>query len=393
MKSFILPRELYFGDDSLEKLKELKGERAIVVTGGSSMKRTGFLDKTVDYLKEAGMDVTTFEGVEPDPSVETVMAGAKAMKEFQPDWIVAIGGGSPIDAAKVMWAFYEDPEITFEEMATFERFPQLRNKAKFVAIPSTSGTASEVTYFAVITDYSKGIKYPIADPEMTPDIGILDPAITLSMPDWLTANTGMDALAHALETYVATEASGFSDPLAMQAIKMVLKNLPASVKGDPDARAEMHYAQCMAGQAFTNGQLGIVHSLAHKTGAAFEDNTIDHGYANAMYLPYVIQYNRKDERALRKYADIVRNLGYEGDDDLALTDILIDKIRELDKEFGIHTNLKDFGIPEEEFNAKKANIAKEAVGDACTLFNPRKIEPEAMEKLLECIYYGKDVDF
>lgn len=393
MKSFVLPRELYYGVGALEQLKNLQGEKAMIVTGGSSMRKSGFLDKTSDYLKDAGMEVEIFEGVEPDPSVETVLKGAKAMEEFGPDWIVSIGGGSPIDAAKVMWAFYEDPSITFEELATFERFPNLRNKAKFAAIPSTSGTASEVTYFAVITDYDKGIKYPIANPEMAPDVAILDPEITYSMPDWLTANTGMDALTHAVETYVATEATDFTDPLAMQAIKMVMENLSQSVKGDKDARANMHYAQCMAGQAFTNGQLGIVHSIAHKTGAVFEGDHIDHGYANAMYLPYVIQYNMKDERALAKFAIIARELGLDGSSDEELTNSLVDKIKGLSKEFNIALNMKDHGVPEDEFNEKKASIAKEAVGDACTGTNPRPIDEATMEKLLECIYYGQDVDF
>lgn len=194
MARFTLPRDLYYGKGSLETLKALKGKRAIVVVGGGSMKKFGFLAQTVNYLREAGMQVQLFEGVEPDPSVETVMKGAAAMREFGPDWIVSIGGGSPIDAAKAMWAFYEYPETTFEDLIIPFNFPELRQKARFAAIPSTSGTATEVTAFSVITDYEKGVKYPLADFNITPDVAILDPSLAETMPKTLTAHTGMDAL-------------------------------------------------------------------------------------------------------------------------------------------------------------------------------------------------------
>ena len=294
MARFTLPRDIYYGKDSLDVLKTMKGTKAIVVVGGGSMKRFGFLDRVVNNLKEAGMEVSLFENVEPDPSVETVMRGAQAMAEFQPDVIVAMGGGSPIDAAKAMWAFYEYPEITFEDLITPFSFPELRQKAKFVAIPSTSGTATEVTAFAVITDYSKGIKYPLADFNITPDVAIVDPEIAETMPPKLTAHTGMDALTHAIEAYVSTLHSPFTDPLALQAIEMVFDYLTASFRGNMDARDEMHLAQCLAGMAFSNALLGIVHSMAHKTGAAFSTGHIPHGCANAIYLPYVIKFNAKN---------------------------------------------------------------------------------------------------
>ena len=200
MARFTLPRDLYHGKGALEELKNLKGNKAIVVVGGGSMKRFGFLDRAVSYLNEAGMEVKLFEGVEPDPSVETVMKGAAMMREFEPDWIVAMGGGSPIDAAKAMWAFYEYPEITFEDLITPFSFPTLRQKAHFCAIPSTSGTATEVTAFAVITDYQKGIKYPLADFNITPDVAIVDPDLAETMPQKLTAHTGMDAMTCLLYT-------------------------------------------------------------------------------------------------------------------------------------------------------------------------------------------------
>lgn len=228
MYRFTLPRDLYHGKDALSSLKNLSGKKAVVVVGGGSMKRFGFLDKAVDYLKEAGMEVKLIEGVEPDPSVETVMKGAAVMREFEPDWIVAMGGGSPIDAAKAMWVFYEYPNTTFEEIITPFSFPTLRTKAKFCAIPSTSGTATEVTAFSVITDYAKGIKYPLADFNITPDVAIVDPALAETMPAKLTAHTGMDAMTHAIEAYVSTLNCEYTDPLALHAIELIHDNLKKS---------------------------------------------------------------------------------------------------------------------------------------------------------------------
>lgn len=389
MARFTLPRDLYYGENSLEMLKTLKGSRAIVVVGGGSMKRFGFLDKTVAYLKEAGMEVQLFEGVEPDPSVETVMKGAQAMREFKPDWIVSIGGGSPIDAAKAMWAFYEYPETTFEDLIVPFQFPELRQKARFAAIPSTSGTATEVTAFSVITDYQKGVKYPLADFNITPDVAILDPSIAETMPQTLTAHTGMDALTHAIEAYVSTANSVFTDPLALKAIQMVAEYLPASYNGDKNAREQMHYAQCLAGMAFSNALLGITHSMAHKTGAAFSTGHIPHGCANAIYLPFVIRYNAV--KAGNRYADIARALGMEGSEE-SLVKQLCAKIESLNKSMGIPATLKEFGIKEDEFKEKLPTIAKLAVEDACTGSNPRPITPEQMEQLLTCTYDGTKVN-
>ena len=393
MARFTLPRDIYHGEGALEELKNLKGKKAIVVVGGGAMKRQGFLAKVEDYLKEAGMEVALFEGVEPDPSVETVMKGAKAMQEFEPDWIVAMGGGSPIDAAKAMWAFYEYPEITFEDLITPFSFPELRQKAKFAAIPSTSGTATEVTAFSVITDYAKGIKYPLADFNITPDVAIVDPALVAELPVKQVAYTGMDALTHAIEAYVSTLNCPFTDPLALQAIEMVLDYLPASYNCDMVAREQMHYAQCLAGMAFSNALLGIVHSMAHKTGAAFSTGHIPHGCANAIYLPYVIKYNAKDPVAAKRYAEIARRMGLPGTSEKALINSLVEKIDAFNVKLNIPKTLKDFGINEEEFKEKVDKIAELAVGDACTGSNPRPIDPAAMEKLFNCTYYGTEVDF
>ena len=390
MQRFTLPRDLYHGKGALEALKTLEGKKAIVCVGGGSMKRNGFLDRAVNYLQEAGMEVKLFEGIEPDPSVETVMKGAAVMEEFNPDWIVAMGGGSPIDAAKAMWIKYEYPDITFEDMCKVFGIPKLRKKAHFCAIPSTSGTATEVTAFSIITDYNKGIKYPIADFEITPDVAIVDPDLAETMPVKLVAHTGMDAMTHAIEAYVSTLNSPFTDPLAIKAIQMVNEHLIKSFSGDMSSREEMHYAQCLAGEAFSNALLGIVHSLAHKTGAAFSTGHIPHGEANAIYLPYVIKYNAKNAEA--RYADIARSIGIDGTDAECVTK-LCDKIDAMNAELNIPKTLKEFGIKEDEFKEKVNKIAELAVGDACTGSNPRPVDTESMAKILDAIYYGKEIDF
>ena len=388
MARFTLPRDIYHGKDSLEVLKSLEGKKAFIVIGGGSMKRFGFLDKVLSYLKEANMETKVFEGVEPDPSVETVMKGAKEMEEFNPDWIVSIGGGSPIDAAKAMWIFYEYPDFTFEKAIVPFGLPKLRRKAKFVAIPSTSGTATEVTAFSVITDYKAKIKYPLADFEITPDIAIVDPSLAETMPEKLVAHTGMDALTHAIEAYTASLRSNFTDPLALKAIEMVNMHLVNSFKGDMEARGEMHEAQCLAGMAFSNALLGIVHSMAHKVGAVFH---IPHGCANAIFLPYVIKYNRK--ACEDRYANIARHIGLKGESERELTDALIDLINKFNKELNIPSSMKEYGIEENDFKANLKFIAHNAVLDPCTGSNPREVDDETMEKLYTCAYYGSDVDF
>ena len=396
MGRFTLPRDLYHGKGSLEELKNLKGRKAIIVVGGGSMKRFGFLDKAVGYLEEAGMEVKLFENVEPDPSVETVMKGAEMMREFEPDWIISMGGGSPIDAAKAMWAFYEYPETTFEDLIVPFNFPTLRTKAQFCAIPSTSGTATEVTAFSVITDYQKGIKYPLADFNITPDVAIVDPALAETMPKKLTAHTGMDALTHAIEAYVSTLHCDYTDPLALHAIKMIHEDLKKSYDGDMEARDRMHNAQCLAGMALSNALLGIVHSMAHKTGAAFSGGHIVHGCANAMYLPKVIKYNSKNEEAKQRYGQIASFIGLKGDSDDALVDALIQEIQAMNKSLDIPSCIKDYEggiIDEKEFMDKLPDVAALAISDACTGSNPRTPSQEDMEKLLKACYYDEAIDF
>ena len=403
MVRFTLPRDLYHGKGSLEALNTLEGKKAIICVGGGSMKRNGFLQKAEDYLKEAGMEVKLFEGIESDPSVETVMKGAAVMSEFEPDWIVAIGGGSPIDAAKAMWIKYEYPETTFEDMCKVFGLPKLRTKAHFCAVSSTSGTATEVTAFSIITDYQKGIKYPIADFEITPDVAIVDPELAETMPVKLVAHTGMDAMTHAVEAYVSTANCDYTDPLALHAMEMIQDNLVKSYNGDMAARDAMHNAQCLAGMAFSNALLGIVHSMAHKTGAAFEGGHIIHGAANAMYLPKVIKFNSKDETAAKRYAYIADFLHLGGNTQDEKIDNLIAMLRKLNDDLNIPHCIKNYGegglpaevgfVSEEEFKSKLHDIAANAILDACTGSNPRQPSQEEMEKLLTCCYYDTEVDF
>ena len=405
MARFTLPRDLYHGKGAMEALKTFKGKKAVICVGGGSMKRFGFLDKAEAYLKEAGMEVMVIDGIEPDPSVDTVMAGAEKMLAFQPDWIVAMGDGSPIDAAKAMWVKYEYPEITFEEMCKVFGMPELRKKAHFCAISSTSGTATEVTAFSVITDYKKGIKYPLADFEITPDVAIVDPDLAETMPKKLVAHTGMDAMTHAIEAYVSTANCDFTDPLAIHAIEMIQKDLIPSYNGDMEARDRMHVAQCLAGQAFSNALLGIVHSMAHKTGAIFQDYGahIIHGAANAMYLPKVIAFNAKDPVAKKRYGVIADYMHLGGKDDDEKVALLIAFLRKMNDELNIPHCIKNYGadsypceqgfVPENVFLERVEDIAKNAILDACTGSNPRQPSQEEMVKLLKCCYYDTEVDF
>ena len=405
MNRFTLPRDLYHGENALEALKTFTGKRAVICVGGGSMKRFGFLDRAIAHLQEAGMEVKVIDGIEPDPSVETVMKGAAVMQEFQPDWIVAIGGGSPIDAAKAMWIKYEYPETSFEDMCKVFGLPKLRTKAHFCAVSSTSGTATEVTAFSIITDYAKGIKYPIADFEITPDVAIVDPALAQTMPKKLVAHTEMDAMTHAIEAYVSTSHCDYTDPLAMHAIKMIQRDLVNSYNGDVTARNEMHNAQCLAGMAFSNALLGIVHSMAHKTGAAFADfgAHIIHGAANAMYLPKVIAFNAKNPEAKQRYGVIadIMNLGGNNDDEKVA--LLIAALRKMNDDLNIPHCIKNYGadsypceqgfVPENVFLERLPEIAKNAIGDACTGSNPRIPTQKEMEELLKCCYYDTEVNF
>ena len=388
--------ELMFGEGSLAYIKTIKAKKVSIVIGGHSMEKSGMLAKVEGYFKETGAETMVIRGVEPDPSFETVLRGRNEMLEFEPDLIVGLGGGSAMDAAKAMWIFYEHPELTqMEDILPPNEFPKLRGKARMCCIPSTSGTASEVSRSIVISDNEKGLKHGVGNMEMMPDIAICDPEVTMSMPAKITAETGMDALTHALEALASNRANYLSDILASQAAQDIMETLPTAYENGNDikARETMVQASMVAGIAFTNVSLGIVHSMAHKTGAAFSTGHIPHGCANAIYLPYVIQYNAKDSVAAKRYAEIARRMGLEGNSEKALINSLVAKIDEFNAKLNIPKTLKDFGINEEEFKEKIAKISELAVGDACTGSNPRAIDPAAMEKLFTCTYYGTEVDF
>ncbi len=379
--SFSIPREIYYGENSLSKLAELKGTKAAIVTGGNSMKKFGFLDQAAKILKDGGIESIIIDGVEPNPSVKTVLRGAKAMQEFEPDWIVAIGGGSALDAAKVMWCFYEHPQLKFEEIIAVGSMPPLRNKARFIAIPSTSGTASEITAFSVITDTDNHIKYPIVAPDMVPDIAILDPALPMKMPAHITANTGMDVMCHALEALVSIAATNFTEPYAVRAIELVNKYLPIAYKEaeNLEAREAMHEASALAGMAFTNASLGLVHSLAHKIGGEFG---VTHGLANAILLPYIIDYNRQ-------FTD-----RYNYIEELLKVDDIAQVVRELNKKLDISESFKDCN--EVDFNEAKFKevldrMSKNAFDDPCTLTNPGSPTVEAVKMIYESAYYGNPI--
>ena len=380
MSRFCLPRNIYHGKGCLEELKNLKGKKAILVVGGGSMKRQGFLDRAVTYLKEAGMEVQLFEGVEPDPSVETVMKGAEAMRAFEPDWIVAMGGGSPIDAAKAMWIFYEHPELkTMESVLPPNEFPKLREKARLCCIPSTSGTASEVSRSIVISDNETGLKHGLGNMEMMPDIAICDPEVTVSMPAKITAETGMDALTHALEALASNRANYISDILATQAAIDIMENLPKACADGTDMKAReiMLQASMAAGMAFTNVSLGIVHSMAHTLGGVFH---ISHGLADAILLPYVIRYNEADERAKKVYDTFAEKIGAEN---------LYTAVEELNRTLHIPSCLKEVIADEAVFTEKLDEMAALAKADGCTKTNPVIPEVEEFKELFMKAYRGE----
>ncbi len=389
---FRVPERIYFDHGSISYLSKLPGiERAFIVTDPVILK-LGMVEKVVYHLnrREKRVSVEVFSQVEPDPSLDTVKKGCEAMNDFKPDTIIALGGGSPIDAAKAMWLFYEHPEVEFEYLRlrfldirkrTY-KFPKLGRKTVFVAIPTTSGTGSEVTAFAVISDRGKHIKYPLADYELTPDVAIIDPNLAAGMPPKVTADTGMDVLTHALEAYVSVMASEYTDALALKAADLVFRYLPRSYRnpGDREAREKMHYASCIAGMAFTNAFLGVNHSLAHKLGAEFG---VSHGRANAVLLPYVVAYNASPPakftpfpqyeyfRAPEKYREVASHLGIEASTPEQGVVSLIQAVMRLSTDLDMPLNLAGLGINADKFAGMIPYMAEEAFDDQVTGTNPR----------------------
>jgi alcohol dehydrogenase len=380
---FHVSRITFHGLGSLENLKEVKGKKAIIVTGKGSMRRAGYLDKVIDLLKGSGIASAVFDGVESDPSIETVMAGLKVFQKEKPDVIIGLGGCSAIDAAKAIWIFYEYPDYTFEDIIIPFGIKPLRNKAIFVAIPSTSGTGTEVTCASVITDKSKGIKYPIVSYEITPDIAIVDGEICKTMPTHVTADTGMDALCHDCEAFVSILSDEYTDPIALKSMRMIFDNLPKAYQkgGDLEARQAMHDASCLAGMAFTNALLGIVHAMAHQLGGMFG---VPHGRANALLLPNVIRYNSK---STDKYLIAAKEFGGSSAEDFAK------EVEKLRKTVGIEDSIKEYGIEEALWNEKLPLISQHAMDDECVGCNPRTPTLKDVEKIYQACFEGKRVDF
>lgn len=389
MARFTIPRDVYYGDNAMEELSVLKGhKKAIIVTGSNFMIENGSLEKLKGILSEAGLETKVFDKVESNPLISTVYKGAAVMREFEPDVIVALGGGSPVDAAKAMWVFYENPELKFDDIKTPFSLPKLRERAIFVAVGTTSGTATEVTSFSVITEDETQIKYPIADFEITPDIAIVDTLLPLSMPQVLIADSGMDAITHAIEAYVATAHTDLTDCLAVKSLQMVYEHLLDSYQGSEHARRKIHVGQNLAGMSFSNALLGIVHSLAHKVGVKYN---ITHGRCNAIMLPYVIQYNGlvSEER----FADLARALGLTGATNKQLLNALVTAIKDLNTQLGIPSSYQAAGVDEKLFLETVDVLAEAAAGDPCTLFNPRETDSAAMKNVLTACYYGQDIQF
>ena len=412
MQWFKIPEKIYFESGSIAYLEKMPDiERAFIVTD-PGMVEYGYVDRILYHLRkrEKHVHCEIFSEVESDPSFDTVNKGLELMQNFKPNVIIALGGGSAIDAAKGMWLFYEHPDADPEGLKlkfmdirkrTY-KFPKLGKKAKMVAIPTTSGTGSEVTSFAVLTDKEKNKKYPLADYELTPDVAIVDPDLVMSLPKSITADTGMDVLTHAIESYVSNMASDYTDGLAEKAVELVLKYLvEAYNNGDNKiAREKMHNASTIAGMAFTNAFLGVNHSLAHKIGAEFH---LPHGRINAILLPYVIRYNSSKPTkfvsfpkyeyfiADEKYAALAKKVGLKADTKEEGINSLIKKVQELNENLNIPKSFKEAGIDENEFMAKLDMLADRAFEDQCTTANPRLPLVEEMKQILIDSYYGKEV--
>ena len=383
MAKFNIPKEVFHGLGSLSNLKNVKGSKAVIVIGGSSVKNNGSLERTLNYLAEANIETVVFGGVEPDPTIDTVLKGADFFQQEKPDLIIGLGGCSAIDAAKAMWIYYEYPDSKLEDLAVPFSVKTLRNKASFVAIASTSGTGTEVTGLSVITDKKKGTKYPIVSHELTPDIAIIDGELCTSMPAHVTANTGLDALSHGVEAYVSNIADRYNDALAKEAINLVFKNLPKAFAEpeNKEIRQAMHDASCMAGMAFTNVWLGIVHSMSHQLGGTFG---IPHGCANAILMPNVIRFNSK---VTDKYNDLAALFGKSTAEDFAKD---VEKLR---KSVKVVDSIKEYGIDEKEWEAKLDTLTENAMKDPCTLFNPRKPKFEEIKAIYKACFDGTAINF
>ena len=410
MQWFKVPRKIYFERNSIQYLQSCRDVNKVFIVTDRSMVDFGFVNKVTEQLnlRKNKVQVQLFCDVEPDPDIETVKRGLRLMQAFGPDTIIALGGGSPMDAAKGMWLFYEHPEVNFDDLKQkfmdirkrAFKYPELGKKSKLICIPTTSGTGSEVTPFAVISDKANNKKYPLTDYSLTPTVAIVDAEFTTNLPARPTAMTGMDVLTHAIEAYVSVLASDYTDGLALQAIKMVFEYLPRAVKNgknDLEAREKMHNAATIAGMAFANAFLGMTHSLAHKVGAQFH---CVHGYACAVLLPHVIRYNGQVPTKLsvwpkynhycadKKYQDIARLIGLKADTPEIAVESLATAVTNLTKEVGLDPNFAAMGIAEEDWNAELERMAVLAYEDQCSPANPRVPLVEDMKEILRKAYKG-----
>ena len=410
MQWFKIPSKIYFEKDSIEYLHDMREMERVFIVTDRSMVDLGYVTRVTDQLERRRnkVQVQLFCDVEPDPSIQTVKRGLSLMEAFRPDTIIAIGGGSSMDAAKGMWLFYEQPDVNFDDLKQkfmdirkrAFRYPELGKKSKLVCIPTTSGTGSEVTPFAVITDKEENKKYPLTDYSLTPTVAIVDPSLTMSLPKSITADTGMDVLTHATEAFVSTLASDFTDGLALQAVKMVFEYLPRAVnngKNDPEAREKMHNASCIAGMAFANAFLGVNHSLAHKIGGEYH---VPHGRANAILMPHVIRYNgTKPEkpgiwpkynyyRADEKYYELALAIGLKPKTVAEGVEMYAKACGDLAIDCGIKMSFKDQGIDEKTFMDNLDKIAYLAYEDQCSPANPRIPMVEEMKEILVKAYNG-----
>ena len=412
MQWFKVPAKIYFERNSIEYLHQMKEMSKVIIVTDRSMVDLGYVNRVTDQLKLRSPEVQhqLFCDVESDPSIQTVLKGVQLMRSFEPDTIIALGGGSAMDAAKGMWLFYEHPEVNFNDLKqkfmdirkrAFQ-YPELGKKANLICIPTTSGTGSEVTPFAVITDKVEHKKYPLTDYSLTPTVAIIDPALTMGLPKAITADTGMDVLTHATEAFVSTLASDFTDGLAIQAIKMVFAYLERAYKNgpnDPEAREKMHNASALAGMAFANAFLGMNHSMAHKIGAEFH---VPHGRANAILLPFTVRYNGTKPqklstwpkynyyRADEKYAELARILGLPASTTEEGVESYAKACGELGMKCGIKMNFKSQGLDEKEYLASLEKLAYLAYEDQCSPANPRVPMVEDMQKILKDAYYTEE---
>ena len=394
---------------ALEELKNVMNKKKVFIVTDTFLYENGYTRVVTDKLNEMGIEHTTFSNVAPDPNLSSAKEGAKLMSEYKPDCIIAIGGGSAMDAAKIMWVLYEHPEVDFLDMAMrfmdirkrVYTFPKMGEKAYFIAIPTSAGTGSEVTPFAVITDETTGVKYPLADYELMPKMAIVDSDMMMNSPKGLTAASGIDALVHSIEAYVSMMATEFTDSMALEAVKIIFKYLPRAYENggnDPEAREKMAHAATLAGMAFANAFLGICHSMGHKLGAFHH---LPHGITVSLVLNEVMRYNSVEvpnkmgtfpqydhPHTLRRYAEIAESLGLDGNNDNEKLEKLLIKIDELKDKIEIKHSIKDYGINEDEFFKTIDEMSEQAFDDQCTGANPRYPTIEEIKELYKKVYYG-----